>query len=168
MDAHYVGAFAPGLAAPVSAANPALAGAASVVADADAPAGLNPQKESAQVARTTQSREHNEQADFATGAGADMALHTPRAALALRGYGLRRSHSDDGSVVFCVNRWGMVRGLRNIAAVRAFAEQSGQLAELDERLAYLDTYACRLHDQRVDRTLTRIVEELLFCALLPP
>ena len=50
---------------------------------------------------------------------------TMRALLALKGYSLSRTHGDDGPVCFHVNRWGMVRELRNIAAVRAFAQQVG-------------------------------------------
>ena len=50
---------------------------------------------------------------------------TLRALLALKGYSLSRTHGDDGPVCFHVNRWGMVRELRDMAAVRAFAEQVG-------------------------------------------
>lgn len=113
------------MAAPEAAASVRLAGAASVVADAVPPAGLNPQKESAPVAQATQSREQNEPSNFATGAGADKAFLTLRALLALKGYGLSRTHGDDEPVCFYVNRWGMVRELRDIAAVRGFAEQVG-------------------------------------------
>ena len=115
----------PGLAAPEAAASLCAAGVASVAADGVAPAELNPQKESAPVAQATQSREQTEPSNFATGAGADKAFHTLRAELALRGYSLSRTHGDDGPVCFHVNRWGMVRELRDIAAVRAFAELVG-------------------------------------------
>ena len=54
---------------------------------------------------------------------------TLRAHLALKGYSLSRTHGDDGPVLaavcFHVNRWGMVRELRDIAAVRAFAVAVG-------------------------------------------
>ena len=50
---------------------------------------------------------------------------TLRAHLALKGYSLSRTHGDDGPVCFHVNRWGMVRELRDIAAVRAFAVAVG-------------------------------------------
>jgi len=43
----------------------------------------------------------------------------------LKGYSLSRTHVGDGPVRFHVNRWGMVRELRDIAAVRAFAQQVG-------------------------------------------
>ena len=122
MRAHNHG-HGPGMAAPEAAASLCVAGAASVVADAVAPAGLNAQKESAPAAQATQSREENEHRNSATGAGADKAFLTLRALLALKGYSLSRTHGDDGPVCFHVNRWGMVRELRDIAAVRAFAQQ---------------------------------------------
>ena len=43
----------------------------------------------------------------------------------MRGCGLSRTHGDDGPVCFQVNRWGMVRELANIVAVRVFAKQVG-------------------------------------------
>jgi len=115
----------PGLAAPEAAASLRAAGAASVAADAVAPAGLNAQKESAPAAQAAQSREQNEPANSATGAGADKAFATLRALLALKGHVLSRTAADDGSVCFHVTRWGLVRELRDLAAVRAFAEQVG-------------------------------------------
>lgn len=114
-----------GMAEPEAAANLRAAGAASVVADAVAPAGLNRQKESAPAAQAAQSRERKEPGNPATGAGADKAFLTLRAHLALKGYSLGRTHGDDGPVRFYVNRWGMVRELIDIAAVRAFAAQVG-------------------------------------------
>jgi hypothetical protein len=115
----------PGLAAPEAAASLCAAGAASVVAVAVAPAGLNAQEESAPAAQATQSREQNEDRNSATGADADKVFLTLRALLALKGYSLSRTHSDDGQVYFHVNRWGMVGELRDFAAVRAFAELVG-------------------------------------------
>lgn len=54
---------------------------------------------------------------------------TLRALLALKGYSLHRTAVEDGPVyfyvTFYVTRWGLVRELRDIAAVRAFAEQAG-------------------------------------------
>ena len=124
MHAHQFG-HGPSLAAPEAAASLCAAGAASVVADAVAPAELIQQKESAPVAQATQSREEKEHRNSATGAGADKAFLTLRALLALKGYSLSRTHGDDGPVCFHVNRWCMVRELRDIAAVRVFAEQVG-------------------------------------------
>ena len=124
MRAHNHG-HGPGLAAPQAAASLCAAGAASVASDAVAHAGLNAQNESAPAALAAQSREQNEHRNSATGAGADKAFLTLRALLALMGYSLSRTHGDDGPVCFHVNRWGMVRELRDIAAVRAFAEQVG-------------------------------------------
>ena len=96
-----------------------------MVADPVAPAGLNAEKESAPAAQAAQSREQNEPRNSATGDGADKAFLTLRAQLALKGYSLSRTHCDDGPVCFHVNRWGMVRELRDISAVRAFAQQVG-------------------------------------------
>ena len=124
MHAHHFG-HGPGLAAPEAAASLCAAGAASVASDAVAPAGLNAQKESAPAAQAAQSREQNEHRNSATGAGADKAFLTLRALLALNGYSLSRTHGDDGPVCFYVSRWDLVRELRDIAAVRAFAEQVG-------------------------------------------
>lgn len=114
-----------GMAAPDAASSLCAAGAASVAADAVAPARLNAQKESVPAAHATQSREQNEHRNSATDAGADKAFLTLRALLSLKGYSLIRTHADDGPVCFHVNRWGMVRELRDIAAVRAFAQQVG-------------------------------------------
>ena len=125
MDAHHIGAAAPGLATSETAADLCPAGAASVASDAVAPAGLNAQKESAPATQAAQSREQNEFRNFATGAGAAKAFLTLRALLTLRGYGLSRTHGDDGPVCFHVTRWGMVRQLPDTAAVRNFAEQVG-------------------------------------------
>lgn len=124
MRAHYIG-HGPGLAAPEAASSGGTAGAASVVADAVAPAGLNAQKETAPAAQAAQSREENEPGNSAIGDGADKAFLTLRALLAMKGHVLSRTHGDDGPVRFYVTRWGLVRELRDIAAVRAFAEQVG-------------------------------------------
>ena len=56
---------------------------------------------------------------------ADKAFGTLRALLALKGHVLSRTHGDDGPVRFYVTHWALVRELRDIAAVRAFAEQVG-------------------------------------------
>lgn len=50
-----------------------------------------------------------------------------------------------------------VQDAEHLAAVRAFAERTGQRDELERQLRYLDEYACRTGDDRVDRTLTRCV-----------
>lgn len=113
------------MAAPEAASPVGTAGAASVVADAVAPARLTAQKESAPAAQAAQSREQNEPRNSAIGDGADKAFLTLRARLALKGHVLSRTHGDDGPVRFYVTRWGLVRELRDIAAVRAFAEQVG-------------------------------------------
>lgn len=115
----------PGTAATEAAASLCAAGAASLVADAVAPAGLNGRKESAPAAQAAQSREQNEPRNFPTGADTDKAFVTLRALLALKGYALSRTQGDDGPVRFYVTRWGLVRELPDIGDVRAFAEQVG-------------------------------------------
>ena len=115
----------PGMAAPEAAAHVRPVGAASVAADAFAPAGLTPQKDSALAAQATQSREQNEHPNFDTNTVADKAFFTLRALLALKGYALNRTQAEDGPVRFYVTRWGVSRELPNLAAVRGFAEQAG-------------------------------------------
>ncbi|KPF43214.1 hypothetical protein D621_19710 [beta proteobacterium AAP51] len=96
-----------------------------MAADPVAPAGLNAEKETAPAAQAAQSREQNEHRNSATGAGTDKAFLTLRALLALKGHVLSRTHGDDVPVRFYVTRWGLVRELPDIAAVRIFAEQVG-------------------------------------------
>ena len=124
MHAHQYGR-GPGIAASEAAASLRLAGTASVVADAVAPAGLNPKKESTPAAQATQSREQNDPSNSGTDPDVDQAFLTQRALLAMKGYSLSRTNCQDGPVCFHVNRWGMVRELRDVAAVRAFAQQVG-------------------------------------------
>lgn len=124
MRAHDFG-HAPGLAAPESDATGGAVGPAFVVANAVALARLTAQKESAPAAQATQSREQNEPRNSATGKGADKAFLTLRALLALKGHALNRTDGNDGPVRFYVTRWGLVRELLDIEAVRAFAEQVG-------------------------------------------
>ena len=124
MRAHHIG-HRPGLAAPEAPSSGGTAGAASVVADAVALVRLNAQKESAPAAQAAPSREQNEPGNSATGASADKAILTLQAQLALKGHVLSRTHGDDGPMRFYVTRWGLVRELRDIEAVRAFAEQVG-------------------------------------------
>ena len=124
MQAHNFG-HRPGLAAPEAASSGGAAGAASVVADDVAPVGLTVQKESAPAAQAAQSREQIEPRKCATSSSADKVFLTLRALLALKGHVLHRTHGDDGPVRYYVTRWGLVRELADIAAVRAFAEQVG-------------------------------------------
>ena len=127
MVTHHHGADAPGLAAPETAASGCAAGAASVVADVVAHAGLTAQKESAPVAQAAQSRGQNDAGNSATGAGADEAFLTLRALLASKGHVSHRTHDDDGPVRFYVTRWGLVRELPDVASGQAFAEQVGAM-----------------------------------------
>ena len=110
---------------PDAAAGGCTTGAASVVADVVAHAGLTAQKETAPAAQAAQNREQIEPGIAATGAGADKTFLTVRALLALKGHVLHQTHGDDGPVRFYVTRWGLVRELADIAAVRVFAEQVG-------------------------------------------
>ncbi len=83
------------------------------------------QKKSTLAAQAGQSREQNEHMNSATANGADKAFLTLRSQLALKGHSLIRTHADDGPGRFYVTRWGMVRELQDIAAVRVFAKQVG-------------------------------------------
>ena len=124
MRAHYIG-HRPGLAAPEAASSGGIAGAASVVADAVAHAGLNAQKESALAAQAAQSRKQNEPTNCASDAREGKAFLTLRAQLALKGHSLSRTPADDGRVRYYASRWGMVRELNDLAAVAQFLEQVG-------------------------------------------
>jgi len=76
-------------------------------------------------------KDQQTQSDFAARGERDQqdkAFATRRAELALRGYSLSRTHSDDGPSVFHVSRWGMVRELRDLPAVTAFLRQIGGAA----------------------------------------
>lgn len=121
MRPHYIG-NEPGRAAPEAASSGGTAGAASVVTDAVAPAGLIAQKESAPATQAAQSREQNEPRNSAIGAGADKAFLTLRSHLALKGFSLQRTAADDGPVCFYVTRWGKARELRDLAAVARFLD----------------------------------------------
>lgn len=52
-------------------------------------------------------------------------FETLRARLALAGHTLSRTEATDGSCSYFVSRWGMVRELRDLQAVEAFAKQAG-------------------------------------------
>ncbi len=55
----------------------------------------------------------------------DKRFATLRAHPALKGYSLSRTAAGDGPVRFYVTRWGMVRELRDLAAVARFLDQVG-------------------------------------------
>lgn len=57
--------------------------------------------------------------------GAEKQFLTLRARLALQGYALSRSHPADGQETFFVQRWGQVRELRGLGALRSFAASVG-------------------------------------------
>ena len=171
MRAHHIG-HGPGLAAPQAAASGRAAGAASVVADRVAPAELTPQKKSARTAQAAQSRQQIKHLNSATCTGGDKAFRTLRAELAFRGYGLSRTHGDDGPVCFRVNRWGMVRELRDFAAVHAFAAQAGcaMLDPVDQlRAALCGAALSRLADGELllSRGYAKTCPDLRSVAALP-
>ena len=94
-----------------------------------APPNGNDEGPTAVAAVAPQESKQNESPDCEACTAAEQAagkfLATLRSQLALKGYSLSRSHGDDGPVCFYVSRWDLVRELRDIAAVRAFAEQVG-------------------------------------------
>lgn len=53
----------------------------------------------------------------------DKTFQTLRARLALAGHALNRTEASDGPRRYMVSRWGMVRELRDLCAVEAFAKQ---------------------------------------------
>ncbi|MBX9793381.1 MAG: hypothetical protein K2Y02_03690 [Burkholderiaceae bacterium] len=53
------------------------------------------------------------------------AFQTLRAHLALAGHALSRTDGSDGPCRYFVTRWGMVRELRDLDAVKRFAAQVG-------------------------------------------
>lgn len=53
------------------------------------------------------------------------AFQSLRASLALEGHALSRTDRSDGPCSYFVTRWGMVRELRDLHAVRRFAAQVG-------------------------------------------
>lgn len=55
----------------------------------------------------------------------DKAFHTLRARLALAGRTLSRTDASDGARAYFVSGWGMVRELRDLDTVAAFAKQVG-------------------------------------------
>jgi hypothetical protein len=55
----------------------------------------------------------------------DKRFATLQAHLALNGYSLHRTAAGDGPVCFYVTRWGLVRELRDLAAVARFLDQVG-------------------------------------------
>ena len=63
--------------------------------------------------------------NFPTERHCDKAFSTLRAAFALHGHNLHRNDPVNGSVSFWVERWGLVRQLPTIDAMRRFLEQIG-------------------------------------------
>lgn len=115
MDAHTIG-HRPDFAAPESASRSGAAGAASLASGAEPHLRLNPQKESAPVADTTQSREQNAHPDVADDEAAGNARATIAARFAMRGYSLHQLADD----TYLVTRWNLSRPCVDLHAARRF------------------------------------------------
>lgn len=63
--------------------------------------------------------------DAANSTDADKVFNTLRAVAAMRGHELRRSDRDDGTSVYFVTRWGLVKHFDSLAQVRAFMGKIG-------------------------------------------
>lgn len=63
--------------------------------------------------------------DFPTRERNSKAFSTLRAAFAMKGHTLHRTDPADGPVIYLAERWGLVRHLPTIDAMRQFLEQIG-------------------------------------------
>lgn len=63
--------------------------------------------------------------NFPTAERPDKAFSTLRAAYAIRGHTLHRTDPKDGPVTYWAERWGLVRYLPTLGAVRVFLVQIG-------------------------------------------
>ena len=124
MDAHHHGAM-PGLAAPELAHHDHVDLAP--LGTAAAHAVVTPTREKAPDAANVGGRVQTETQCLIFDQPADDGkwFATLRAHLALQGYSLSRSSAGDGPVNYYVTRWGLVRELRDLAAVARFLEQVG-------------------------------------------
>ena len=115
------------VAAPDAAHCGVVTGCASVVTGDVSPADLTNRKakalDAANVEGPVQTQTQCRIFEQPTDEGKQFA--TLRALLAIKGHELHRTDRDDGQVRFYVTRWNLVRELRSLAAVRAFAEQVG-------------------------------------------
>ena len=68
---------------------------------------------------------HNDPND-PTGQRPDKAFKNMAATLALQGHILTRSNASDGPVTYYATRWGLVRNLPDLDAVKAFVRQIGR------------------------------------------
>jgi len=124
-DAQHHGADAPHLAAPARLQDKHPGVAAPPAAHRLPEPDVAPTKDKAAGGSGDAGNQVQGRGNFATVANTDKDFHTLRAKLALKGHTLSRTNDQDGPVLFHVNRWGMVRELRDLAAVRDFAEQVG-------------------------------------------
>lgn len=123
MVAHPHGADAPGLAAPELAHHDHVDLAPLGTAAAHAVVTRTTEKapDAANVGGPVQTETHC--LIFEQRANDDKWFATLRAHLALKGYSLHRTAADNCLVCFCVTRWGMGRGLRDLASVARFLDQ---------------------------------------------
>ena len=116
MDAHRIGAAAPGLVAPTATANTRHADASSNTARAKPHLRLNTPKASPAGPDTAQSQEQNARPDLADDGGAAKAYIHLATLFTLRGHALRRL-SDDTHLVTCSTAF---RNCVDLHALRRF------------------------------------------------
>lgn len=121
MDAHHIGAAAPGLVAPVATANTRHADASSNTARAKPHLRLNTPKASTAAPDTAQSQEQNALPDLADDGGAVKSCIHLATRFTLRGYTLRRL-SDDTHPVNCAT---LFRKCVDLNALRRFLSELG-------------------------------------------
>ncbi|MBA3623998.1 MAG: hypothetical protein H0W48_06020 [Methylibium sp.] len=112
MHSHNIGATAPGLAVPDAASTSRLSSEIEDASPVTSGQGVKDQVE-------------QDKSDSAIEDASRKALSTLQAELALRGFTLRWSNADDGTVRFYVGRWNLSRELPDLSAVIDFAEQVG-------------------------------------------
>lgn len=88
------------------------------------PINTTPKEKAAGGLHTTTATAIND-LDFPTAKRQDKAFSTLRAAFALKGHTLHRTHPADGPVTYWAERWGLVRYLPTIDTARRFLEQIG-------------------------------------------
>ena len=68
---------------------------------------------------------HTDQLTVPNTVHTDKVFYSLRAAFALHGHALHRTHPNDGTVTYLAERWGMVRHLPAIDAARRLLKQIG-------------------------------------------
>ena len=97
-----------------------------------APAGIEPQSETARVsARAVSNAKGSLMTDYQSPHGGEQVsadnkrFATLRAWLAIAGYRLTRTNETDGAVIYQASRWGMARMLDSLVDVESFAARVG-------------------------------------------